>query len=53
MATECMFRLLGKKIIAFLRSKILLNWTYDSVCKFQPKTPTLKQEEMSSLKFTD
>ena len=23
-----MYRLLGKKIIAFLHSKILLNWTY-------------------------
>ena len=24
-----MFRLLGKKIIAFLRSKYLLNWNYE------------------------
>ena len=30
-----MFRLLGKKIIAFLRSKILLNWTYVYVLFFQ------------------
>ena len=27
-----MFRLLGKKIITILRSKILLNWTYDDLC---------------------
>ena len=28
LSTQNMFRLLGKQMIAFLRSKILLNWTY-------------------------
>ena len=32
-----MFKLLGKKIIAFLRSKILLNWTFGIKWGFRSK----------------
>ena len=32
-----MFIFLGKKIIAFLRSKTLLNWNYVPRCSFESK----------------
>ena len=42
LSTQNMFRLLGKKIIAFLGSKTLLNWTYvvwvQTVCKDYQQT---------------
>ena len=36
-----MFRFLGKKIIAFLRSKILHNWTYDNGCSIAVVIPSV------------
>ena len=39
LSTQNMFRLLGKEIIAILRSKSLLNWTYENI---NPISPTSK-----------
>ena len=46
-----LFRLLGKKIIVILRSKILLNWTYDHhflLEKINLTSKVLNQEEMTT-----
>ena len=46
-----MFRLLGKKIITFLRSKYLLNWTYDKVISFYAGPANFWPESSSTSLF--